>query len=199
MRQGLIGQICTPAAGNAVVPDVEWCGDNAAFTGGYPGDAPFLDWLDARGQYAHDCRFVVAPDVPFDAAGTLARSTPMLAPIRAAGYPVAFAAQNGAEDLDMVPWGDIDVLFLAGDTAWKVGSHAHTLTAEARRRGLWVHMGRVNSMRRLQIAAAMGCDSADGTYLAYGPDINLERLLGWLGSMRRNPTVFDVLYQREVS
>lgn len=41
-------------------------------------------------------------------------------------------------------------------------------------------MGRVNSLRRLRLAQAMGCDSADGTYLAYGPDRNLPRLLGWL-------------------
>jgi hypothetical protein len=29
-------------------------------------------------------------------------------------------------------------------------------------------------------AKRMGCDSADGTFLAYGPDVNLPRLLSWL-------------------
>ncbi len=28
-------------------------------------------------------------------------------------------------------------------------------------------------------AAAIGCDSADGTYLTFGPDVNLPRLLSW--------------------
>lgn len=195
MRRGLIGQICTPAAGNRVIPGVAWCGDNAAFTGGYPGDGPFLDWLDARREYAADCAFVVAPDVPFDAAGTLARSRPMLGQIREAGFPVAFAVQDGAEEPGMVPWGEFDVLFLAGSTEWKLGPHARRLTAEAKRRGLWVHMGRVNSAQRLRYAADIGCDSADGTYLAFGPDINLGRLLGWLDDMAARPTVFDLIHE----
>lgn len=38
----------------------------------------------------------------------------------------------------------------------------------------------MNSLRRLTYAAAIGCHSADGTYLAYGPDRNLPTLLRWL-------------------
>ena len=30
-------------------------------------------------------------------------------------------------------------------------------------RGKWVHMGRVNSTRRIRYAASIGCDSVDGT------------------------------------
>ncbi|WDZ87206.1 hypothetical protein [Micromonospora cathayae] len=63
---------------------------------------------------------------------------------------------------------------------WKVSDMAAQVTAEAKRRGKWVHMGRVNSAARLARATQMGVDSTDGTYLAYGPDINLIRLLGWL-------------------
>jgi hypothetical protein len=50
---------------------------------------------------------------------------------------------------------------------------AHRLGAETKRRGKWLHMGRVNSARRFAIAELMGCDSVDGTYLTYGPDTNL--------------------------
>jgi hypothetical protein len=46
-------------------------------------------------------------------------------------------------------------------------------------------MGRVNSRRRLRIAAQMGCHSADGTFLAFGPDRNLPHLLGWLAEWDR--------------
>jgi hypothetical protein len=35
--------------------------------------------------------------------------------------------------------------------------------SEARARGVWVYMGRVNSLRRLAYAAAIGCDWIDGT------------------------------------
>jgi hypothetical protein len=46
-------------------------------------------------------------------------------------------------------------------------------TATARRR-------RVNSLRRMCHAAAIGCHSIDGTYLAFGPTRNLPKLLRWL-------------------
>jgi hypothetical protein len=107
-------------------------------------------------------------------------------------------------------WDDFDVLFLGGSaecapcgwvrpleqareisrcphchrklTEWKLGAVARTLAAEARQRGKRVHMGRVNSLKRLRYAAAIGCDSADGTYLVRtrNPDKYLPVVLGWL-------------------
>lgn len=180
MTKGLLGQICTPAAGNAVLPGVDWCADNGVFGDTYPGDDAYLGWLADRP--ADRAVFAVAPDVVCDAQATLDRSAPLLPAIRKAGYPAALAAQNGLEHLT-VPWPDFDVLFLGGDTDWKVGPHARRLTADAKAHGKRVHMGRVNSRRRLQVAAHMGCDSADGTYLAFGPDRNLPRLLSWIGEI----------------
>lgn len=178
MTTGLLDAIITPAQGNRLPDGAMWCADNGCFGKGYPGDDAYLAWLDARRADAGRCRFAVAPDVPFDAAATLARSAPFLPVIRAMGYPVALAAQNGLEDLD-VPWDDFDVLFIGGDTAWKLGPAARELAAEAKRRGKWVHMGRVNSARRMRYATAIGCDSADGTFIARGPDTNLPIVLGW--------------------
>ena len=54
------------------------------------------------------------------------------------------------------------------------------ISAEAKLRGKGVHMGRVNSYRRIAIADAIGCDTADGTYIAFGPDVNLPKALAWL-------------------
>ena len=45
----------------------------------------------------------------------------------------------------------------------KLGPEVEQLVAEARTRNVWVHMGRVNSLRRLAYAASIGCDSIDGT------------------------------------
>jgi hypothetical protein len=191
MRAGLLGQIVTPAAGNRVMLGVDWCADNAVFANRYPGDDTYLAWLDARSWAAHRCAFAVAPDVVADAAATLRRSAPMLPRLRAAGYRAALAAQNGLEHLP-VPWDEFDALFLGGDTAWKLGPHARRLTAEAKALGKWVHIGRVNSRRRLQIAAHMGCDSADGTYLAHAPDQNLPRLLDWLTELSDQLALFDL-------
>src|SRR5689334_21145007 len=100
------------------------------------------------------------------------------------------AAQNSLEHL-RVPWDDFDVLFLGGDTDWKLGQHARRLSADAKAHGKSVHTGRVNSRRRLQIAAHMGCDSADGAYLAHAPGQNLTRLLDWLKEVSDQPALFD--------
>jgi hypothetical protein len=179
MRTGLLGQIATPGSGHRVLPGVAWCADNAAFTGRYPGDQKYLAWLSARAAHAGRCAFATAPDVPFNAAATLARSLPMLDRIRAAGYPVALVAQDGLRPAD-IPFELVDAVFLGGSTSWKLGPAAAALAGHARQHHKWVHMGRVNSLRRLRHAAAIGCDSVDGTLLAYGPDRNLPALLGWL-------------------
>lgn len=38
----------------------------------------------------------------------------------------------------------------------------------------------------------MGCDSVDGTYLTFGPDVNLPRLLGWLDGAEQAPQLWEV-------
>ncbi|MGW3571669.1 hypothetical protein ACWDSL_48685 [Streptomyces sp. NPDC000941] len=50
-------------------------------------------------------------------------------------------------------------------------------------------MGRVNSARRLTYAAAIGCASADGTYVAFGPDKNLPTALRWVREVNKQPTL----------
>jgi hypothetical protein len=189
MREGLIGAIATPAQGNRIDSLPQWIADNGCFGKGYPGDAEYLAWLEGLSAHAGRCLFATAPDVVGDAAATLERSAPFLAPIRALGYRAAFVAQNGLEHL-AVPWDDFDVLFIGGDTAWKLGPAARELATEARSRGKGVHMGRVNSLKRYRYAEAIGCTSADGTYLAFGPDVNLPRLLGWVNDVRGQMTMF---------
>ena len=51
----------------------------------------------------------------------------------------------------------------------------------------WVHVGRVNSWRRLDLVASWDVDSVDGTYLAFGPDANGARLATWLRRLRTQP------------
>ena len=177
MRNGLLGYIDTPAQGNARPDDVTWAADNGCFGKGYPGDEKWLQWLaDANPER---CLFATAPDVVGDAAATLERSAPHLPTIRALGYPAALVAQDGLTETT-TPWDDLDALFIGGSTAWKLGPHAATLAAAARRRGKYVHMGRVNSRRRYQYAEHIGCHSVDGTYLTFGPDKNLPKLLSWV-------------------
>jgi hypothetical protein len=205
MAAGLIGAVMSPAQGNLLPSSALFAIDNGCGPGrdgkpggGYPGDEHYVSLLQHLGQGdGYDdcdpdsswCLFAVAPDVVGNAAATLRRSERMLAWIRYAGFPAALAAQDGLEHLT-VPWGEFDVLFIGGSTAWKLGPAARRLVAEAKRHGKHVHMGRVNSLRRLRYARAIGCDSADGTYLAFGPRENLPRLLGWLRDIHYQGTLF---------
>lgn len=188
MSAGLIDCIVTPHQGNTPPPDAWLCADNGCFGKGYPGDEAWWEWLTTLP--AQRCRFAVAPDVVGDAGATLARSAPWLPRIRALGIPAAFVAQDGLEEL-AVPWDEFDVLFIGGSTAWKVGQHARRIVGEAKRRGKRTHMGRVNSYKRLAYARHIGCDSADGTFLTFGPDVNLVRLADWLRRLESQHDLFD--------
>lgn len=191
MSAGLLDMIATPKQGNRLPDGVTWCADNGCYSAGYPGDDAWFAWLASfTAEQIARCAFATAPDVVGDAAATIERSGPWLHRIRAIGYRAAFVAQNGLESLP-VPWDAFDVLFLGGDTAWKLGPHARALVAEAEAHGKSVHMGRVNSERRLRYAQAIGCDSADGTYITFGPDRNLPNVLAWLRGAAAAP-LFDL-------
>ena len=157
----------TPRMGQQPPDGQPWAADNGRFSAlqNYT-DEKYLAWLAK--MPAASCLFATAPDVVGDAAATLALSDPMFAPIRAAGYRVALVAQDGLENLP-VPWDDFDALFIGGSTEWKLSPAAGLLAGLAHEFGKWVHMGRVNSLRRLRYADAIGCDSADGTVLKHDP------------------------------
>jgi hypothetical protein len=170
--------IATPKQGNALMEGVLWCADNGCFGKGYPGDSKWLEWLATR-KYRDMCAFATVPDVVGDAEATLERSAPFFQPVRQFGYRAALVGQDGLQS-ESVPWNEFDAFFVGGSTEWKLGPDAKALALEAKARGKWVHVGRVNSRKRLYIAKAMGADSCDGTYMAFGPDINLARMTRWL-------------------
>jgi hypothetical protein len=186
MQDERLGYIDTPAQGNKRPPGVTWCADNGCFGKGYPGDEKWLTWLEKNAHAAPDCLFATAPDVVGDAAATLERSSPWLPIIRELGYPAALVAQDGLENLE-IPWNSFDVLFIGGSTEWKLGSAVRSIVKEAKDHDKHVHMGRVNSLRRYQYATAIGCDSADGTFLTFGPEKNLPRLSRWLHDHETRP------------
>lgn len=181
----------TPRMGQRPFAGQLWAADNGRFAApqNYT-DGAYLAWLAV--MPAENCLFATAPDVVGDAASTLALSAPMFARIRSAGYRVALVAQDGLEALP-VPWDDFDALFIGGTTAWKLSTHVAVLVAEAKRRGKWVHMGRVNSLRRLRYADAIGCDSADGTVLKHDPQRPVHR---WSTAIDAMPSVWRPVKER---
>jgi hypothetical protein len=177
MEVGLLDQIVVPCSGGSYVPGVDFCIDNGRFGKGWPGYDRW--WAGVQSYPVEGCHFVTAPDHVGDAEATLKDSAPWLPQIRNLGHRAALVAQDGLEVLD-TPWDSFDVLFIGGTTEWKLGPEAALLAKEAKSRGKGLHMGRVNSQKRIRYAHSLGCDTVDGTFLAYGPDWNLKVLLRWM-------------------
>ena len=164
-----------------------WAADNGCFSQGDKFSMPrFVRWLKGLRDEAERCLFVTAPDVVGDTKATLRRSRPALEEIRSLGYPAALVGQDGLEGMT-VPWETFDAFFLGGSTEWKLSQGAERLARAARERGKFVHCGRLNSERRLRAATLMGCHSADGTMIAFGPEANLAKLERWLGRLETEP------------
>ena len=191
MRSGELGYIDTPSQKKSRVSNAaSWCADSGIFGTAYVGDDKWFEWLQKHAGEASTCAFATAPDVVGDADATIERSRPWFKRIRGLGYPVAFVAQDGLTVSNgvlltegfksSIAWQEFDCLFIGGTTKWKLGPQARAIAVEAKARGKWLHMGRVNSEKRFRYARAIGCDSVDGTYLTFGPDTNLPKLLGWL-------------------
>lgn len=152
-----------------------WAADNDAFLA---WDADRFQLMLDKAAGIPGCLFVVAPDVVGDAKATRERFFEWHDRLRATGQPLAFVAQDGVDD-DFVPWEHIDCLFIGGTTEFKMGPVAAELAREARRRGKWLHMGRVNSRRRIRYAKSLGCDSLDGTNFSMFRRTALPWALTW--------------------
>lgn len=139
---------------------VPWAADNDAFNGGVD-TAKFLKMLEAISGVP-GCRFVAVPDVVADAAATLREFDRWLPCLLDYDMPLAFVLQDGITPC-AIPWEWIDAVFIGGSDSFKLGEQARLIVVEAQARGKWVHMGRVNTKRRVAYAREIGCDSIDGT------------------------------------
>jgi len=152
-----------------------WAVDNGCYAHPERFDLnAYLDYVLQLIDFKETCLFVTLPDVPRDWRQTLDRSTTYLSSMSALGLPLAFVAQDGMP-VDLVPWDAVRAVFVGGSDDWLDGGCADILR-EAGRRGKWRHLGRTNTLRRLKIAMRLCCDSVDGTYLKFGPTVNLPKL-----------------------
>lgn len=190
LNKGVIGLLNTPKNGYVIQPGWVWAADNGCFNEKtYVGDAKWYTWLSKfSDEQKARCLFATAPDVVGDHLATVARSTTWIPKIRELGYRAAFVAQDGMT-VDSTDW-DFDVLFIGGTTEFKLGNTVRDLVKEANGRRIPVHVGRVNSKKRFLTFAHLGCASADGTFLGFGPEKNLPKLINWIESYARQPSIF---------
>lgn len=159
---------------------IPWAADNDCFQG--LDVDKYVRMLD-RIAGLPGCMFATVPDVVGDADATEALFDEWAPELERRGLPLGLVAQDGLT-IDRVPWGRIAALFIGGTNDFKLGPDAMVLAREAKRRGVWVHWGRVNSRKRFDYIVSTGAaDSFDGskwsrwrkTYLDTGLTWTLER------------------------
>ncbi len=184
-----LGILLIPRCCNVAWPlstGLPWAADNGCFNS--------LDEVKFRRMLARvagqpGLLWVCCPDVVADAQATLELFATWEPELRSVGVPIAFVGQDGIEDLP-VPWERFDCFFIGGSTRWKLSNAAGDLAAEAKDRGKLVHMGRVNSRKRMEHALRIGCDSVDGSGMSKWGDAHIAKFCQWLVKMYERPVLF---------
>lgn len=185
-----LGVMLQPGMGNAIPFEwITWAADNGCYAQGYRFDpGAWLEWLASVRKGRATCLFATVPDVVGDWGSSWPRSHPYLETVRQLGYKVALVAQDGMP-LRALNMGGFDCLFIGGTDDWKLSEDAYALAEKARSQGRWVHMGRVNSLKRLRAMHVANVDSADGTFVKFGPDRRLPEVYDWLDELNRQPAM----------
>lgn len=169
-RHPNLGVLSSPRRYYTNVDGWQWAADNDAFLAW--DESRYLTMLDGIAGIP-GCLFVTVPDVVGDWKDTIDLYELWADELVDRGLPVGYVLQDGQPDRWM-PWGGIDAVFVGGTDAFKMGEEARELVYEAQRRGIWTHMGRVNGLRRVRYARAIGCDSIDGSSLSSHRDEKLD-------------------------
>ena len=191
-----VGCLVSPAVGNSIerlaASGRTWAADNGCFRS---LDVP-LFWRMLRRIAAADrdsLQWVTCPDVVGHAQATINRWTEWFPQIEALGLPAAFVGQDGLESItDQIQWHEITCFFVGGSDEWKLSHHAARLMVEAKRRGKLVHVGRVNTRKRIRhvLASCPQADSIDGRAFSAWPDQYIPRGLAWIREAKRQPVLF---------
>lgn len=178
-----LGHLLSPRCGNSIKTIIStglpWAADNDAYLAW--SRERYLKMLDKITGHPR-CLFVVAPDVLGNAAQTRTLFDTWHDELVNRQLPIAYVSQDG-EQGSAVPWDQIAALFVGGTTKWKLSHASKELVVEAKRRGKWTHMGRVNSHERIRIAFGWGIDSVDGTSMSRYGDTYLKEFLSFIQSL----------------
>ncbi|MCP4552491.1 MAG: hypothetical protein GY834_10730 [Bacteroidetes bacterium] len=127
--------------------------DNGCFTKWEP--VKFNNML-CKIKAFHKPLWCVVPDVVGNAEATIRQWHKWKDKVESFGVKLAFACQDGMEPQDVPK--DADCCFIGGTTEWKL-KNAHKFKGVCK----LLHIGRVNTLRRLKWMEHIGADSVDGT------------------------------------
>ena len=150
---GKIGLLISPDGWRVPPYYLPYALDNGCFTGW--NEDGFFQML-RKASLTQAPLWVAVPDVVADAGVTIRNWWKYYKRVAKHGFPLAFVVQDGMEPQD-VPTGAYCV-FVGGSTEWKL-QNAHKFKGAAE----WLHIGRVNTLGRLEWAKWCGADSVDGT------------------------------------
>jgi hypothetical protein len=157
---GKIGSLLGPGERKRPYSFMPYALDNGAY-GAWAKRKPWqkepwlalLDWAKLNGRPP---LWVVVPDVHQDREATI-RNWSLYSPLASAyGWPLAFAIQDGMVNTDIPS--DAEVIFVGGSDDWRQSTLNRWCNDFPR-----VHVGRVNSYRRLWRCHEAGAESCDGT------------------------------------
>jgi len=183
-----IGLIMTPRTWHMAKlekHELLWAGDNDCYSGKF-NPAVFTKWLQDNVEWSKRCLFVACPDVIYDAKATLRLFNKWHDIIRGFGYPTAIVLQDGMTE-DQIKELDVEAVFLGGSTDWKMGQEALKLLNIAKELGLYRHIGRVNSLKRLRHFIGFA-DSFDGTDYVFRPILATKMYIPFLMWLEKQGT-----------
>ncbi len=161
--------------------DFPYCMDNGAWTAYKKGRALNLrKFYQCALRFGGAAEFVALPDIVMGGLGSLALSLEWINELPWCPR-ILIPVQNGMVAADVEPHLSARVgIFVGGDDEFK-DSTMSSWGQLARKVGCYMHVGRVNTMRRIKTAQLAGADSIDGTCCTRFAVKNLPRLERQLG------------------
>jgi hypothetical protein len=184
--QGADWRLLVSAKGELRTEGMRYALDNGAWTA-YQCGVPFDEHafevaIERLGERAD---WLVLSDIVMGGMASLDYLLKWLDRLRGMPCRMLIAVQNGMQVDDVVSFLSPAVgIFIGGSTEWKEQT-AHVWGSVARRRHCYLHVGRVNSARRIRICAAAGANSFDGTSVS-----RYAKTLPRLDRATRQPDMF---------
>ena len=140
-----IGYLGTPRTLHNIPDSMTFALDNDCFNDYNPDK--IITMLKKYTSIANRCKFATVPDVVENAVKTTVLFDWWFHVYKRYGYTCAYVLQDGVTT-NMIPYNRIGALFIGGSTEFKLSKYTAGIVKDAVDKGLWVHMGRVNSAAR---------------------------------------------------